>query len=250
MRAIGFLGGSFDPVHHGHVGLAQTALDQLGLEHVRFIPAAQSWQKGAPGASGTQRADMLYLAVATAAYPRFCVDERELTRGGVSYTIDTARELRAEFGADTALCLLLGADQFLNLPTWRDWRALLDLVNLAVAGRPGYQHNPQHWPAEIVGACASRVVYPPGAACTKAFGAVHLIDMAPADISATRLRAWLAQRAAAGAHPAAGHQAGAAAQNNTPVENTPAALADAAEARMLPAAVLDYIDRHQLYSGA
>ena len=232
MRAIGFLGGSFDPVHHGHLRLAQTALDQLGLEHVRFIPAAQSWQKGAPGASGAQRADMLYLAVATAAYPRFCVDERELSRGGVSYTIDTARELRAEFGSDTALYLLLGADQFLNLPTWRDWLCLLDLVNLVVAGRPGYELNPQHWPAEIVGACASRVVSALKSAPTKAFGAVHLVEMEPADISATRLRAWLAQYRAAGqAHTAA----------------TPA---NAAEARMLPAAVLDYIERHHLYSGA
>ena len=176
---------------------------------------------------------------------RFCVDEREIARGGVSYTIDTARELRAEFGADTALCLLLGADQFLNLPTWRDWSTLLDLVNLAVAGRPGYELNPQHWPAEIVGACASRVVSAPGTAPTKAFGAVHMIEMEPADVSATRLRAWLAQRGAAGAHSATGHQPGA-----TPKENTLTAPANAAEARMLPAAVLDYIDRHHLYSGA
>lgn len=248
MRAIGFLGGSFDPVHHGHVGLAQAALDQLGLEEVRFIPAAQSWQKGAPGASGAQRAAMLRLALA--ATPRLGVDERELVRGGTSYTIDTARELRAQSGPDTALCLLLGADQFLNLPTWRDWRGLLDLVNLAVAGRPGNELDPQRWPAEIVGACASRLVYPPGAACTKAFGAVHLIDMAPADISATRLRAWLAQRAAPGAPPAAGHQPGAAAEKHTLAENPLAAPANAAEAGMLPAAVLDYIDRHQLYSGA
>ena len=258
MRAIGFLGGSFDPVHHGHVGLAQAALDQLGLEEVRFIPAAQSWQKGAPGASGAQRAAMLRLALAST--PRLGVDERELVRGGTSYTIDTARALRAECGAETALCLLLGADQFLNLPTWRDWRGLLDLVNLAVAGRPGYELNQQHWPAEIVGACASRLVYPPETACTKAFGAVHLIDMAPADISATRLRAWLAQRAAAGARPAAAHRAGAAAKETAPAEtapaetapagNTLAAPANVAEAGMLAAAVLDYIDRHQLYSGA
>ena len=236
MRAIGFLGGSFDPVHNGHLRLAAAALVQLGLEQVRFIPAAQSWQKGAPGASGAQRAAMLHLAIAPGAvapalapHARLCVDQRELLRGGVSYTIDTARALRAEFGAGTALCLLLGADQFLNLPTWREWRGLLDLVHLAVAGRPGYELNQPHWPAEIVGACASRLVSMPRAALRAAFGEVHLIEMEPADISATRLRAWLAQRGAAGQENAAAGQ-----------ENT-------AEAGMLPAAVLDYIERHQLY---
>ena len=117
---------------------------------------------------------------------------------GTSYTIDTARALRAEFGPEAALCLIIGADQFLNLPTWREWRALFDLVNLAVAGRPGYEMNQEYWPAEIVGACASRLVLPSKTAPTKAFGAVHLIDMAPAEISATGLRAWLAQRGGSG----------------------------------------------------
>ncbi len=220
MRAIGFLGGSFDPVHNGHVRLAQAALDGLGLEEVRFVPAAQSWQKGAPGASGAQRAAMLGLAVKP--HARMCVDERELERGAPSYTIDTARALRSDFGPDAALFLIIGADQFLNLPTWRDWRVLLELVNLAVAGRPGYEMNQEHWPAEIVGACASRLVLPSKTASTKAFGEVHLIKMDPADISATGLRGWLAQR-------------GGATQDG------------AAAAALLPPAVLDYIERHQLY---
>lgn len=222
MRAIGFLGGSFDPVHNGHLRLAQAALDGLGLEEVRFIPAAQSWQKGAPGASGAQRAAMLDLAIAP--YARMCVDTRELERGGTSYSIDTARALRAEFGPEAALFLIIGADQFLNLPTWREWRALLELVNFAVAGRPGYEMHQEHWPAEILAACASRVVLPSTAAPTKAFGMVHLINMAPAGISATGLRAWLAQR------------------------GTLEGMNESAEAaKMLPAAVLDYIERHQLY---
>lgn len=220
MRAIGFLGGSFDPVHNGHVRLAEAALAGLALEEVRFIPAAQSWQKGKPGASGAQRAAMLGLAIAH--HARMCVDERELVRGGASYTIDTARSLREEFGPDAALCLILGADQFLNLHTWRDWRGLLELVNLAVAGRPGYELDQQHWPAEIVGACASRVVMAARASPSKAFGQVFMVEMAPADISATALRGALAQRGAGG-------------------------VADNDAVRLLPPAVLDYIERHQLY---
>jgi nicotinate-nucleotide adenylyltransferase len=218
LRKIGFLGGSFDPVHDGHVRLAQAALDALALEELRFIPAAQSWQKGAPGANGAQRAAMLRLA--TAPFAHMQVDERELTRGGASYTIDTARSLREELGPDVALFLVLGADQFLNLPTWREWQALFDLVNFAVAGRPGYGLDPQHWSAQIVGACALRLVMPSRVAPVKAFGAVHMIEMAPADISATHLRDWLARRGGD---------------------------ADAGPGDFLPAPVLDYIERHHLY---
>ena len=219
MRAIGFLGGSFDPVHNGHLRLAQAAQSGLQLDEVRFIPAAQSWQKSAAGATGAQRAAMLGLALAP--FPRLCVDARELARGGLSYTIDTARELRRELGADTALYLILGADQFLNFHTWHEWRAILDLVNLAVAGRPGYALNQTHWPPETFGTCAPRLVIPSRMAPAKAFGELHLIDMAPLEVSATALRTWLAQ----GAHSAAAGRA----------------------APLLPAAVFDYIERHQLY---
>lgn len=215
---VGVLGGSFDPVHNGHVQLGLAAARALLLDEVRFIPAAQSWQKDAPGASGEQRVAMLQLALAQPAleHPatKFSVDQRELIRGGLTYTIDTARELRRELGPDAALFMLLGADQFLNLHTWRAWRELFGLLNLAVAGRPGYELNQIHWPAEIVGACASRLVDASRVAPTKAFGAVHLIDMAPALVSATALRAAL--------------------------------KADATPA-LLPAPVLDYIARQQLY---
>ena len=229
MRKLGFLGGSFDPVHNGHVQLALAAAEALRLDEVRFIPAAQSWQKNAPGANGAARVAMLQLALAQADFRQpgqhtaFGVDERELQRGGLSYSIDTARELRRECGAEAALFLLLGADQFLNLPAWREWRALFDLVNIAAAGRPGYEMNQAHWPPEILGACASRVVDARRSAATKAFGGVHLIDMAPVDAAATDVRARL-QSGAAGVQLAA------------PL------------AALLPAPVIDYIERHQLYS--
>ena len=223
LRRIGFLGGSFDPVHNGHLQLALAAARALALEEVRFIPSAQSWQKDVPGASGEQRAAMLRLALAQpavqAAQAQFTVDERELARGGMSYSIDTARELRAGLGPDAALFMLLGADQFLNLATWREWRGLFDLVNIAAAGRPGYELDQQHWPPEIVGACASRVVDSLKMATTKAFGEMHLIKMAPVEVSATALRAALGQHAG---------RAGLAA--------------------MLPAPVFDYIERWQIYS--
>ena len=237
MRKLGFLGGSFDPVHKGHVQLALAAAEALHLDEVRFIPAAQSWQKNAPGANGAARVAMLQLALAQADFRQpgqhtaFGVDQRELQRGGLSYTIDTARELRRESGAEAALFLLLGADQFLNLPAWREWRALFDLVNIAAAGRPGYEMNQAHWPQEIVGACAPRLVDARRGAATKAFGGVHLIDMVPVEAAATDVRARLRAGGATGQQAAQ-----QAAQHAAPL------------AALLPAPVLDYIERHQLYS--
>ncbi len=131
---VGLFGGSFDPVHDAHVALARTALEQLRLDEVRWIPVGQPWQKSRRLASAADREAMVRLAIADE--PRFVLDRSELRRRGASYTLDTVRELVLA-SPDDERVLILGQDQYASLHTWRDWRELLALVTLAVANRPG-----------------------------------------------------------------------------------------------------------------
>lgn len=134
-RRIGILGGSFDPPHAGHLAMAEAARAQLGLEVVHVIPAAQApLRDGAPHASAADR--LLLLRLAFDACPWAVVDDREIRRGGVSYSVDTARELAAEHPGD-ALCWILGADQLERLHLWREAGAFCRLVRLAVLARDG-----------------------------------------------------------------------------------------------------------------
>ena len=134
MKRVGLFGGSFDPVHDAHLALATTALQQLELDEVRWIPVGQPWQKTRRLADAADREAMVRLAIA--GEPRFVLDRSELRRRGPSFTLDTVHELIA---ADPAAerFLILGQDQYASLHTWRDWRELLGLVTLAIANRPG-----------------------------------------------------------------------------------------------------------------
>lgn len=127
-------GGTFDPVHLGHVAVARAARDALGAT-VAFMPAADPPHRAPPGAGATDRAAMLDLALADE--PGLAVDRRELRRAGRSWTVDTLHALRADVGGDAPVALLVGADSFAALPTWKDWRALFDLAHFVVAGRDG-----------------------------------------------------------------------------------------------------------------
>lgn len=129
-----FYGGTFDPVHDGHVAVACAARDALDAR-VRLVPAADPPHRAPPGASAIHRARMLDLAVA--GLPGLTVDRRELARGGRSYSIETLRGIRDELGPDAPVAWLVGADSFLDLPAWRDWRGLFDLAHFVVAERPG-----------------------------------------------------------------------------------------------------------------
>ena len=132
---VGLFGGSFDPVHNAHLALAHAALHSLQLDHVRWIPAGQPWQKsGLPMSPAKDREAMVRLAVADE--PRFVVDRIEIERPGPSYTLDTVRELAAA-KPNTEWLLILGNDQYAGLQSWGGWRELLSLVTLAVANRPG-----------------------------------------------------------------------------------------------------------------
>ncbi|MFM7058847.1 MAG: nicotinate-nucleotide adenylyltransferase [Planctomycetota bacterium] len=132
---LGILGGTFDPVHYGHLLIAETCRERLQLDQVRFVPALQSPLKtDEPQVDGHARADMVQLAVSGC--PAFVVDRRELRRSPPSWTIDTLRSFRAEF-PDAELVLLLGADSLKDLPRWKEPEEILKLARIAACNRPG-----------------------------------------------------------------------------------------------------------------
>lgn len=170
-RRIGLFGGTFDPPHNAHLALAHRALVDLALDELRWIPAGQPYQKTRTITPAAQREAMVREAIA--GEPRFVLERCELERSGPSYTIDTVRALQArQPGAQWFL--LIGADQYAGLPSWRDWRDLLARVTLAVAQRPG---------ADMPASAELRAV------------PVAAVALPPMDVSATVIR----DRVAAGA---------------------------------------------------
>jgi nicotinate-nucleotide adenylyltransferase len=214
-KPIGLLGGSFDPIHVGHVQFARDAMRELDLAQVLFVPAGLAWQKG-PAADAIHRARMVELAIA--GEPRFVMDRSELDRPGPSFTVDTLRQLRDQLGEARPLVLLIGADQLERLDTWKNWEELIEFAHVGVAARAGHaaQLNPTltRWLAQHLGHAADVARRPAGLVVT--------IGMQPVGCSSTELRAALGRAA---------HGTGAA-----------------APAAMLPPAVLDYIRQHGLYT--
>ena len=136
MQPIGLFGGAFDPIHYGHLRTAFELWQALKLSEVRFLPTGNPPHRTELHASAELRLAMVKAAVAD--QPAFVVDDREVRRSGLSYSVDTLTELRAEH-PDRSLCLVLGMDAFLGLPTWHRWRELLDLTHVVVAHRPGWK---------------------------------------------------------------------------------------------------------------
>lgn len=134
MRIIGLLGGTFNPIHFGHLRMAQELAEVLQLDEVRFIPSATPPLKSLPEVSAAQRAHMVKLAIED--NPLFTLDTCELSRSGVSYTIDTLIDLRNQVGAETALVLFMGTDAFRQLDRWHRWQELLDYCHIALVQRP------------------------------------------------------------------------------------------------------------------
>lgn len=137
MQLIGLLGGTFNPIHFGHLRMAQELADALSLAEVRFIPSANPPHKAAPTVSAQQRAEMVQLAIAD--NPLFKLDLRELNRTGTSYTIDTLISLREELGENVSLCLIMGSDAFTKLDSWQRWDELLNYCHIILVQRPGGQ---------------------------------------------------------------------------------------------------------------
>lgn len=131
---IGVFGGTFDPVHHGHLRIALEIAQSLALDEVRFVPCRQPPHRSPPQASAKQRLAMLQLALSS--QPEFVIDERELNREGPSYMVDTLSSMRSE-EAEVPLVLIVGVDAFVALTSWYRWQHLLELAHIAVALRPG-----------------------------------------------------------------------------------------------------------------
>lgn len=147
MRRLGLLGGTFDPVHNGHLALAAQVAAASNLDAVWFIPAQRSPLKAHRPISNRHRLAMLDLALQ--GWPRFAVSRVDLDRPAPSYTTDTVAAVRAQVGPGPAIFLIAGADMLLDLPDWRDPDRLLSLCQILVAWRPGY---PQAVPAGLISA--------------------------------------------------------------------------------------------------
>ncbi len=143
-RRLGVMGGTFDPVHNGHLVAASEVQHRFGLDEVIFVPTGQPWQKAGRAVS---RAEDRYLmtVIATASNPVFSVSRVDIDRGGQTYTVDTLRDLRAEY-PDDELFFITGADALEQILTWRDVNELFDLAHFIGVTRPGYQLNGHHLP--------------------------------------------------------------------------------------------------------
>ncbi|MGH8727242.1 MAG: nicotinate-nucleotide adenylyltransferase [Burkholderiales bacterium] len=209
MRTIGIVGGTFDPIHYGHLRLAEEARRHFKLTEIRFIPVAVPPHRGTPTASLTDRTAMVNLAIQNNSF--FALDGREAKRPGKSYTVETLSELRAEH-PQTALLLIMGSDAFAGLTAWMRWRELFALCHVIVGQRPGFSFD---GPDELRAELEKRFTKELDSLQGKPDGAIASFVMTPLDISASRIRQMIAR----GQSPR----------------------------YLLPDSVLDYIQSHSLY---
>jgi len=182
MSPVGVFGGTFDPIHFGHLRTAFELLHALRLGEVRLVPAGSPPHRGVPLCDARHRLDMVRAAVAD--QPGFVVDDREVRRQGPSYTVLTLRELREELPG-RPICLLLGMDAFLGLPQWHEWHSVLDLAHVVVAHRPGWSAPGSGTLGELLAARGTQRVEDLQA--TEA-GRIHVRAVTQLEISSTELR--------------------------------------------------------------
>lgn len=210
---LGVFGGTFDPVHFGHLRLAEEACEALALDTVRWIPAGQPWHRTAPQTAAAHRLGMVRCA--TASNPLFDVDAREVESGNPSYTVETVLSLRAELGSTRPLVVILGADAFSRLHTWHRWRELFELAHIGLATRAGQAVQASALDPALATELTARSRGDARTLRSAPGGAIVRFDMTALAISATDLRARLARGASC--------------------------------RYLAPTAVLDYIRHHRLY---
>lgn len=214
---IGLLGGTFDPIHFGHLRLAVEAREALGLTRVCLIPAGNPPHRGAPMSNAGHRLAMVERAIARNHDLQF--DDGEVRAAQKSYTVLTLERLREKFGATRPLVLIVGADAFNGLPTWHRWEQLFELAHVAVANRPGFAPHERCWPGELAPAlaeaCRRRLTRQAQDLADAPAGRIMPFDMTPLAISASLVRDLIRT----------GHS----------------------PRYLVPDAVLDYIDQHHLY---
>lgn len=190
-RALGILGGTFDPVHFGHLRLAQEVADALALAEVRFIPGGTPPHRAAPQTSAAHRLAMVRLA--TAGNALFRVDDRETLRDGLSYSFDTLTALRNELDGDQPLVLIMGADAFLAFHRWHRWQEIFLLAHIAVVHRPGAALT-QIGEAALAREFMQRRTDSVEAITKTPAGCIAEVPITALDISATAIRAAIQSR--------------------------------------------------------
>ena len=210
---LGLFGGTFDPVHFGHLRLAEESIGHLGLGGVRWIPAGQPPHRGAPQVTAQQRLEMVLRS--TAGNERFSVDASEVEAAAPSYTVHTLERLRRELGPAQSLVLLVGADAFAGLASWHRWTDIFSLAHVAVSHRPGFPVETSSLPRELASQFKARRQSDAGSLKDAAAGGIVTFAMTQLAISATQIRKLLANGLSA--------------------------------RYLLPDSVLDYIQTHSLY---
>jgi nicotinate-nucleotide adenylyltransferase len=213
---LGIYGGTFDPIHYGHLRVAEEIGEMAGLREVRVIPAGRPRLRADPVASLHHRVAMVHLAIEN--NPRFKLDDREIQRDGISRTVDSLREIRQELEG-VSLCFITGADAFIKLAEWHTWRELFQLCHFIIAARPGHALtiSRDDLSRELKDECAGRWVSSAESLRQISSGLIFIAPSTLLDISATNVRA----RAAAGK----------------------------SLRYLVPDAVLNYIATNHLYSG-
>ncbi|MFI7026528.1 nicotinate-nucleotide adenylyltransferase [Micromonospora sp. NPDC049900] len=149
IRRVGIMGGTFDPIHHGHLVAASEVADRFGLDEVVFVPTGRPWQKAdVPVSPAEDR--YLMTVIATASNPRFQVSRVDIDRGGPTYTVDTLRDLRAEYGPKAQLFFITGADALERILSWKDLDEIFELAHFIGVTRPGFALTDAHLPADTV----------------------------------------------------------------------------------------------------
>lgn len=148
-RRIGIMGGTFDPIHHGHLVAASEVAARFGLDEVVFVPTGQPWQKeDVPVSPAEDR--YLMTVIATASNPRFHVSRVDIERDGPTYTVDTLRDLRKAYGDEVELYFITGADALEKILSWKDADQLFELAHFVGVNRPGFALSDAHLPADTV----------------------------------------------------------------------------------------------------
>jgi nicotinate-nucleotide adenylyltransferase len=189
---VGIFGGTFDPIHYGHLRVAEEIVETVGLQKMYFVPAGMPRLRHSPVASPQHRVEIVRLAIQK--NPDFVLDGREIYRDGVSYSIDTVREFKQEFGEEIRLCLVLGADAFIKLPEWNNWKELFNLCHFIVSTRPGYTFTliKELLSKELREECSQRWVSNTETLKKETSGLIFIASTTMLDISATSIRAHIA----------------------------------------------------------
>lgn len=183
---IGILGGTFDPIHYGHLRPALEVMQALGLKQVRFLPNKIPPHRPQPWLDADTRRELVAMAIA--GIPGFVLDDRELRREGPSYMVDTLADLHQQF-PDNTLCLLMGMDAFSGFTRWHRWRAILDLCHLVIIARPGAKMPDFAEDQALIEACITHDLED---LSRSQYGQILLQSVVLQDISATEIRTRLA----------------------------------------------------------